>query len=53
MKRIGVLSDTHGKLREEVIAILRECDVILHAGDINTPRVLESLREIAPLYVVR
>ncbi len=53
MKRIGVLSDTHGKLREEVVEILRECDVILHAGDINTPRVVESLREIAPLYVVR
>ena len=53
MKRIGVLSDTHGKLREEVVEILRECDVIFHAGDINTPRVVESLREIAPLYVVR
>ena len=53
MKRIGVLSDTHGKLREEVVEILRECDVILHAGDINTPQVIESLREIAPLYVVR
>lgn len=53
MKKIGVLSDTHGKLREEVIAILRECDAILHAGDINTLRVLESLREIALLYVVR
>lgn len=53
MKRIGVLADTHGKLREEVAEILRECDVILHAGDINTPKVLDSLREIAPLYVVR
>ena len=53
MKKIGVLSDTHGKLREEVLQILRECDVILHAGDINTPQVLESLREIAPLYAVR
>lgn len=53
MKRIGVLSDTHGKLREEVVQILRGCDVILHAGDINTPKVVESLRAIAPLYVVR
>ncbi|MDE7247132.1 MAG: YfcE family phosphodiesterase [Lachnospiraceae bacterium] len=53
MKRIGVLSDTHGKLREEVVEILRTCDVILHAGDINTPQVLENLQEIAPLYVVR
>lgn len=53
MKRIGVLSDTHGKLREEVLEILQGCDAILHAGDINTPQVLERLREIAPLYVVR
>lgn len=53
MKRIGVLSDTHGKLREEVVEILQGCDVILHAGDINTPKVLDGLREIAPLYVVR
>lgn len=53
MKRIGVLSDTHGKLREEVLGILRECDVILHAGDINTLQTLEKLREIAPVYVVR
>lgn len=53
MKRIGVLSDTHGKLREEVLEILQGCDAILHAGDINTPQVLERLRDIAPLYVVR
>lgn len=53
MKRIGVLSDTHGKLRDEVVEILRGCDVILHAGDINTPKVAESLKEIAPLYIVR
>lgn len=53
MKRIGVLSDTHGKLREEVVEILRECDVVLHAGDINTSKVMESLKEIAPLYIVR
>lgn len=53
MKRIGVLSDTHGKLRDEVAEILRGCDVILHAGDINTPKVAEALREIAPLYIVR
>lgn len=53
MKRIGVLSDTHGKLRDEMVEILRGCDVILHAGDINTAKVMESLKEIAPLYIVR
>lgn len=53
MKRIGVLADTHGKLRDEVVEILQECEVILHAGDINTPQVVEKLREIAPLHIVR
>lgn len=53
MKRIGVLSDTHGKLRDEVVEILRGCDVIIHAGDINAPQVVEKLREIAPLHIVR
>ena len=53
MKRIGVLSDTHGKLREEIVEILRGCDVILHAGDIHTPKVMERLQEIAPLNIVR
>lgn len=53
MKRIGVLSDTHGRLREEVAEILKTCDLILHAGDINTFRVLEQLKSIAPTYAVR
>lgn len=53
MKKIGILSDTHGRLREEIVEILRECDVILHAGDINTPQALARLRKLAPLYAVR
>lgn len=53
MHKIGVLSDTHGLLREEVREILKECDVILHAGDIDKPKVVEQLKEIAPCYVVR
>lgn len=53
MKKIGVISDTHGKLREEVKQILTNCDVILHAGDIDTYKVVEELKEIAPLHVVR
>ena len=53
MIKIGVISDTHGLLRQEVVDYLQTCQVILHAGDINRPEVLERLREIAPLYVVR
>lgn len=51
--RIGVISDTHGLLREEVKKKLQGCDRILHAGDIHTPTVLEELNRIAPTYPVR
>lgn len=53
MKRIAILSDTHGLLRPEVTARLTGADVILHAGDINTPAIVEALRACAPLYIVR
>lgn len=51
--RIGVISDTHGLLRPAVLEVLATCDCILHGGDINCPEILETLKEIAPLYVVR
>lgn len=53
MMKIGVISDTHGLLREEVLEILRGCDYILHGGDINNQGVLDTLEQIAPVYVVR
>ena len=39
-KKIGIISDTHGLLRPEVLEILRTCDCILHGGDINKPESL-------------
>lgn len=53
MKRIAILSDTHGLLREEVKEELRQADVILHAGDINTQAIVDELKAMAPLYIVR
>lgn len=50
---IGVISDTHGLLRPEAIAALQSSDLILHAGDIGKPEVLEELRAIAPVISVR
>lgn len=41
--RIGLISDTHGLLRPEAIAALRNSELIIHAGDIGKPAVLESL----------
>ena len=50
---IGVLSDSHGSLSLEGLEILRCCDLIVHAGDIDTPQLLEKLQSIAPVSAVR
>jgi putative phosphoesterase len=56
--RVGLISDTHGLLRPEVLAFLRGSDLIVHAGDIGSatcagPGILDALAAIAPLTVVR
>ena len=53
MAVIGLISDTHGLLRPEVAPALAGADLILHAGDIDTPEVLEQLRALAPVIAVR
>ena len=53
MQRIGIISDTHGLIRPEVMNALSDCDCIVHAGDINQPEVLDTLRTLAPVYAVR
>jgi uncharacterized protein len=50
---VGVISDTHGLLRPEVSGVFKGVDLILHAGDIGSPDVLESLRSLAPVIAVR
>ena len=51
--KVGIISDTHGLLRPEVLEILKSCDCILHGGDINKPEILDALRPLASIYVVR
>lgn len=51
--RAAVISDTHGLLRPEVAELLSGADAILHAGDINTQKIVDELRSFAPLYIVR
>ncbi|MFT4147086.1 MAG: metallophosphoesterase family protein [Mobilitalea sp.] len=53
MKHIAILSDTHGVLREQVIAELMKADCCIHAGDINTPNIFESMQQLGESYVVR
>jgi putative phosphoesterase len=51
--KIGLIADTHGLLRPEALAALQGCDYLIHAGDIGKPEILDTLRTIAPLTVVR
>jgi uncharacterized protein len=50
---LGIVSDTHGLLRQELLDALRGVDLILHAGDIGTPETLDGLRQLAPVRAVR
>lgn len=51
--RVGLISDTHGLVRDEAIQALAGCRHIIHAGDIDTPDVLVKLRKLAPVTAVR
>ena len=50
---VGVISDTHGLMRPEACAALEGSALIVHAGDIGKPEVLEQLSKIAPVVAVR
>lgn len=51
--KMGIISDTHGLLREEVKERLKDCTYIFHAGDVDRPEILDELRTMGFLYVVR
>jgi uncharacterized protein len=53
VKRIGLISDTHGLLRKEAVEALRGSELIIHAGDVGKPEILEALKKIAPVVAVR
>jgi putative phosphoesterase len=53
MTNIGVISDTHGLLRPEAMQALRGSELILHAGDIGSPAVLEELAKLAQVTAIR
>lgn len=50
---VGIISDTHGLIRPEAVAALKGADLIIHAGDVGSPDVLDALRKLAPTFVVR
>lgn len=53
MQRIAVISDTHDVLRPQVLEVIRTCDAVIHAGDFTKESVLDTLRQMSRVYVVR
>jgi uncharacterized protein len=51
--KIGLISDTHGLVRPEALRALAGVERIIHAGDVGGPEVIDALRGIAPVDVVR
>ena len=50
---IGLISDTHGLLRPEALRALKGSDLIIHAGDVGGPEILEELGRLAPVVAVK
>jgi putative phosphoesterase len=50
---VGIISDTHGLIRDEALAALAGVSLIIHAGDVGVPEVLTALSAIAPVHAVR
>jgi putative phosphoesterase len=50
---IGLISDTHGLLRKEALRALEGSELIIHAGDVGNPKIIEELKAIAPVVAVR
>jgi uncharacterized protein len=53
VRKLGLISDTHGLLRDSAVRALAGSDLILHAGDVGSPEILATLRTIAPVMAVR
>lgn len=52
-RSLGIVSDTHGLVRRGLLAALEGCELIVHAGDVGRPEVLDALRAVAPVVAVR
>ncbi len=50
---VGLISDTHGLVRPQALEALAGAGLILHAGDIGSPSVLEEIASVAPVVAVR
>ena len=53
VQTIGLISDTHGLVRQEALDALAGVDLIIHGGDIGAPEVIEALQRIAPVIAIK
>jgi putative phosphoesterase len=51
--RLGIISDTHGRLNPKITTLFAGIDAIIHAGDIGGPEILDVLVDLAPVIAVR
>jgi putative phosphoesterase len=49
---VALVADTHGLVRESVLRALADVDLILHAGDVGHTRVLDRMRDLAPVAAI-
>lgn len=50
---LGLISDTHGLLRDSAVRAMSGADLIVHAGDVGKREILDALKKIAPVVAVR
>jgi putative phosphoesterase len=50
---LGLISDTHGLLRDSALRAMQNTGLIIHAGDVGDPKILEALESFAPVTAVR
>jgi uncharacterized protein len=50
---VGLISDTHGLLRDEALEALQGSELIIHAGDVGKPDILSALGQVAPVIAVK
>jgi len=50
---VGLISDTHGLLRESALRALRGSDLIIHAGDVGRAEIIDALKAVAPVVFIR
>lgn len=52
MKKIIIISDTHGFVHQDIIALVAKSDIVIHAGDVGTQEVLNNLQKMKDVIVV-